>query len=110
MTMRKCKVMVNGIEAGVMTEMDNPRIYLFRYTEAYIKRNLPPVSLTMPLRHEEYMSPYLFPYFFNLISEGENRAMQSSFHHIDKDDDFGILLATARFDTIGAVTVVPINE
>ncbi len=28
--------------------------------------------------------------------------------HIDENDDFGILLATAQYDTIGAVTVKPI--
>ena len=64
----------------------------------------------MPPREEEYRSKNLFPYFFNLLSEGENRVIQSSLHHIDKDDDFGILLSTAQFDTIGAVTVKPIND
>ncbi len=108
--MRKCKVFVNGIEAGVMTENDNPREYIFKYKKDYLENKLPAVSLSMPLRDEEYRSQILFPYFFNLLSEGENRAIQSSLHHIDKDDDFGILLATARFDTVGAVTIEPINE
>jgi len=108
--MRKCKVYVNGIEAGILSENDNPREYVFIYRKDYIENNLPSVSLSMPLREEEYRSRILFPYFFNLLSEGENRAMQSSLHHIDKDDDFGILLATAQYDTVGAVTVIPINE
>jgi serine/threonine-protein kinase HipA len=29
--------------------------------------------------------------------------------HIDENDDFGILLATAQLDTIGAVTIKPID-
>lgn len=107
--MRKCKVFVNGIEAGFLTEYDNPREYVFKYKKDYLDNELPAVCLSMPLRQKEYRSQILFPYFFNLLSEGENRAMQSSLHHIDKDDDFGILLATARHDTVGAVTIEPIN-
>lgn len=108
--MRRCKVYVNGIEAGVLAENDNPREYIFKYEKQYLLNNLPAISLTMPLRKEEYRSNILFPYFFNLLSEGENRFMQSSLHHIDKDDDFGILLATAQYDTVGTVTVKPIND
>ena len=47
-------------------------------------------------------------YFFNMLSEGANRQMQSLLLHIDESDDFGIMLATAQHDTIGAVTVKPI--
>ena len=108
--MRKCKVYVNGIEAGILTEFDFPRNYQFKYHEEYLKSKLPGVSLSMTLQDKEYHSPVQFPYFFNLLSEGENRAMQASIHHIDKDDDFGILLATARYDTVGAVTVEPIYD
>lgn len=106
--MRSCRVYVNGIDAGILTENDNPREYVFKYRPEYLSMNLPGICLAMPPRADEYNSRTLFPFFFNLLSEGENRAMQSSLHHIDKDDDFGILLATARFDTVGAVTVTPI--
>ena len=57
-----------------------------------------------------YLSNHLFPYFFNMLSEGENRQIQSRMLHIDEDDDFGILLATAQMDTLGAVTVKPIDN
>lgn len=108
--MRRCKVYVNDIEAGILAENDSPQEYIFRYHKDYLESKLPAVSLSMPLRENEYRSSVLFPYFFNLLSEGENRAIQSSLHHIDKNDDFGILLATAQYDTVGAVTVVPIDE
>lgn len=108
--MRKCKVYVNGIAAGVLTENENPREYIFKYDTVYLDKKLPQVCLSMPLREEEYRSRILFPYFFNLLSEGENRAIQSSLYHIDKDDDFGILLATAQYDTVGTVTVKPFND
>ena len=42
-----------------------------------------------------------------MLSEGSNRQIQSMLLHIDENDDFGIMLATAQTDTIGAVTVKP---
>jgi serine/threonine-protein kinase HipA len=45
-----------------------------------------------------------------MLSEGANRELQSTLLHIDENDDFGILLATAQNDTIGAVTIKPINS
>ena len=102
--MRQCKVLVHNIEAGILQETDD-RQYVFAYTDGYAGD---PVCLAMPVRREPYRSAYLFPYFFNMLSEGSNRQVQSSVLHIDENDDFGIMLATAQFDTIGAVTVQPI--
>lgn len=106
--MRQCEVYVNGCLSGILTEKENPREYIYKYDEEYIRRNGDAVSLTLPLKKEAYTSPRLFPYFFNMLSEGENRLLQASLLHIDKDDDFGILLATAQYDTVGAVTIKPI--
>ena len=103
--MRQCKVLVNDHEAGVLQETDD-RQYRFTYQEDY---HGAPVCLAMPVRAETYHSDYLFPYFFNMLSEGANRQIQSTLLHIDENDDFGILLATAQNDTIGAVTVKPIE-
>ncbi len=106
--MRQCEVYVHHFRAGVLTE-DDRREYTFVYDAAYLLgKGNPPVSLTLPLRSEPYHSPYLFACFFNMLSEGENRQVQSQLLRIDADDDFGILLATAQTDTIGAVTVKPI--
>ena len=102
--MRQGKVYVNGTEAGILQEEDGGR-YTFSYKDDYQGR---PVCLSMPIRNEEYKSDYLFPFFFNMLSEGANRKMQSQLLHIDENDDFGILLATAQTDTIGAVTIKPI--
>ena len=102
--MRQGKVYVNGTEAGILQEDDSGR-YTFSYNDDYKGR---PVCLFMPLRNEAYESDYLFPFFFNMLSEGANRKLQSQLLHIDENDDFGILLATAQSDTIGAVTIKPI--
>lgn len=53
-------------------------------------------------------SAYLFPFFSNMLSEGRNRIVQSRMLHIDENDHFGILLATAQTDVAGAVTVKPL--
>lgn len=102
--MRQCKVYVHNIEAGILQETDD-RHYIFTYSDRYKGA---PVCLAMPVRTEPYRSEHLFPYFFNILSEGANRQTQSMFLHIDENDDFGILLATAQEDAIGAVTVKPI--
>ncbi len=104
--MRKCKVFVHDKEAGILMETDD-REYLFTYHDNYQGE---PVCLAMPVREETYRSNHLFPYFFNMLSEGANRQVQSILHHIDEKDDFGIMLATAQYDTIGAVTLLPIEQ
>lgn len=106
--MRQCEVFVHGRKAGLLTENGRDD-YEFRYCKEYMESpDAVPVSLTMPLQERPYRSKALFPFFFNMLSEGDNRELQSRILHIDKDDDFGILLATAQYDTIGAVTVKPI--
>lgn len=106
--MRQCEVLVRNIRAGILSEEDNGE-YVFAYDHAYLqKEGQQAVSLTLPLREEPYKSTCLFPFFFSLLSEGENRRIQAALLHIDINDDFGILLATAQCDTIGAVTVKPI--
>lgn len=106
--MRQCKVLINRKYAGVMTETDNPREYVFKYDADYLLKESEPVCIAMPLCAEEYRSPFLFPFFANLLSEGSNRELQANYLHIDKEDDFGILLETAQYDTVGIVTVMPI--
>lgn len=102
---RSAKVFVKGIYAGLLTEIDHEH-YVFRYDDEYYNNpNAPAVSLTMPKINQEYTSPFLFPVFFNMTSEGDNRIIQARNLHIDEDDDFGILLATAHTDTIGAITI-----
>lgn len=104
--MRQCKVLVNGNEAGILREDDNG-IYTFSYNDGYNGRA---VCLAMPVKGKTYSSDHLFPFFFNMLSEGTNRKIQSQLLHIDENDDFGIMLATAHSDTLGAVTIKKINE
>jgi HipA-like protein len=108
--MRKAAVYRNGELLGTLTE-ESRSSYIFRYDDRWFTdAKKPAVSLTLPKSQQEYRSEILFPFFFNLLSEGVNRKLQSRQLKIDEDDHFGLLLATAQFDTIGAITVKPITE
>lgn len=107
--MRQAAVYRNKILAGILTE-ESRNSFVFRYDENYFTdKEKPAVSLTLPKSQQEYKSEFLFPFFSNMLSEGVNRKMQSRLLRIDENDDFGILLATAQYDTIGAVTIKPIS-
>lgn len=100
----------NGVLAGILSE-ENRKSYIFRYDERYFNDTTKPaISLTLPKSKKEYTSQYLFPFFFNMLSEGENRKLQSIQLKIDEEDNFGLLMATAQYDTIGAITVKPITK
>ncbi|MGF1637834.1 MAG: HipA N-terminal domain-containing protein [Cyclobacteriaceae bacterium] len=108
--MRKLEVYRNGILAGTLIEV-NRQHFVFSYDENYFSDiNLPAISLTFPKNKKEFRSPFLFPFFFNMLSEGVNRKLQSSQFRIDEKDNFGLLMATAQNDTIGAVTVQIIDR
>jgi HipA-like protein len=105
--MRRAEIYRDGILAGILTE-ENRKSYVFEYDDAYfVNKDLPAISLTLPKDHKKYQSLHLFPIFSNMLSEGANRKIQSRLLRIDEADDFGILLATAQFDSIGALTVKP---
>ncbi len=106
--MRQAKVFRNGELVGYLTE-EGRRSYQFTYDDAwYADSTKPAVSLTLPKTQKKYTSEYLFPFFYNMLSEGVNKKLQSTQLHIDEDDSFGLLLATAQTDTIGAITVQPV--
>lgn len=108
--MRKANVYLNGTLAGRLSETSE-RKYVFRYADDYFNDpTKPAISLTIPKDRQEYHADHLFPFFFNMLSEGSNRITQSRLLRIDEKDHFGILLATAQSDTTGAIIVKPITE
>jgi serine/threonine-protein kinase HipA len=108
--MRKAEVYNNGILAGILTE-ENRGKYIFSYENNYYADSTKSaISLTLPKTQQEYQSNFLFPFFFNMLSEGVNRKLQSVQLKIDENDDFGLLLATAQSDTVGAIIVKPIEN
>jgi serine/threonine-protein kinase HipA len=106
--MRKAQVYRNSILVGEVIQ-HHAKKYEFIYDdEYYFTSYCPAISLTMPKTQKVYESDILFPCLFNLISEGVNRKLQCRQLQIDENDHFGILLATANNDTIGALTIKPI--
>ncbi|CDN30505.1 hypothetical protein BN938_0400 [Mucinivorans hirudinis] len=103
--MRQAEVYANGVLAGLLTESDIGE-YIFRYDDAFLlDDNQSAISLSFPKSGREFHSDALFPFFFNMLSEGTNKAIQCQTLKIDERDAFGLLLATAHTDTIGAITV-----
>ena len=103
--MRVAEVFTNGVLAGTLSETDEGK-YIFKYDNAYLldSRNRA-ISLSLPKRKEAFIADELFPFFYNMLSEGANKALQCMTLKIDENDAFGLLLATADNDTIGAITV-----
>lgn len=103
--MRAAEVFTNGVLAGTLLETDEGK-YIFQYDDAYLldSRNRA-ISLSFPKRKEAFVADELFPFFYNMLSEGANKALQCMTLKIDENDAFGLLLATADNDTIGAITV-----
>ena len=107
--MRKAEVYCNGELAGILSE-ENLNSYKFLYNDNYFADSRKPaVSLTLLKTQQEYHSEYLFPCFFNMLSEGANKALQCRLLKIDEEDSFGLLLATAQVDTIGSITIKEIK-
>ena len=106
--MRSAIVYQNGRPAGRLTEESPGGPYLFRYDDAwFLDTSKPAVSLTLPKTQQEYRNTSLFPFFFHLLSEGSNREVQTRTWHLDEQDHFGLLLATAHTETSGSVTIRP---
>lgn len=105
--MRRAAVYFNKQFCGILTEDDG---YTFRYDDTYFNDpDKPAISLTLSKKQQEYRSDPLFPFFFNMLSEGINKKLQCRQLRIDENDYFGLLLATAQYDSIGAVTIKPVS-
>ena len=102
--MRKAKVLVNGIEAGIFEELDNDH-YQFTYHQHY--KNAP-VSLTMPVNKTVYEFNYFPSFFEGLLPEGVMLDGLLRKYKLDKNDLFGQLLQVGN-DLVGALTVESIE-
>ena len=102
MANRIAEVYIRNKFAGILKETDDG--YSFLYDENYLNKYNSPVSLTLPLRKEEYVSNILFPFFDGLIPEGFLFDVATNNWKINPSDRFGILLLTSK-DTIGDVSL-----
>lgn len=103
--MRRADVYCRGVLAGVLSK-DPDGTYRFRYAPAYLDDpRCPAISLTLPKQEAPFEAPFLFPFFFGLLAEGADQALQCRVLKIDENDHFTRLLRTCATETIGGVTV-----
>jgi len=103
--MRRANVYCRGVLAGVLSK-DQAGTYRFQYAPEYLSSpKCPAISLSLPKREAPFESPVLFPFFFGLLAEGEDKALQCRVLKIDESDHFTRLLKTCQAETVGGVTV-----
>ncbi len=103
--MRKAEVLYKDEKAGVLIQTDDGS-FTFSYSDEWISiSNKPSISPTLPKNRKEFNSSFLFPFFYNMLPEGSNKQSICKYYKIDEDDYFGILMITAKVDSIGAVRV-----
>ena len=99
--MRRAKVFVAGVEAGVLEELTRGSEYIFRYHETYQGY---PVSLTMPIEQREIWFNRFPPFFDGVLPEGFMLAALLRQTRIEKDDLFSQLVAVGG-NLVGPVTI-----
>ena len=108
--MRKAEVFYKKEIAGLLKQLDDAS-FVFTYNDDWFyDANKPAISLTLSKTQQTYTSKYLFAFFYNMLPEGSNKQTVCFENRIDTKDHFGILLTTAKHDTIGAVTVKKIEN
>jgi len=103
--MRRARVYIHSVEAGVLEELKPGVQYRFRYHEGY---DGPPVSLTMPREQADYLYDGFPPFFDGLLPEGDMLEGLLRQSKLDRDDLFGQLIAVGK-EMVGAVTVEEIE-
>lgn len=104
--MRKAKVFVKGIEAGILTEFVQGKEYVFKYLDDYVGLE---VSRTMPTRGKVYKFDRFPPFFDGLLSEGIQLEGLLKIRKIDRHDYFSQLISIGE-DMVGVVTVKEVSE
>ncbi len=100
--LRKAIVFYKNELAGYLTE--TPKGYTFQYDHEFLKKDIP-ISISLLPGKEPYHAKELFPFFKGLLPEGWYLNIVCATQKVDSKDSFGLLLASASGDTIGAVTV-----
>ena len=106
--MKQGNVYYKNVLAGIVREDENG--FMFQYDSGYLVReDARPISLTLPLREEPYVSQVMFPFFDGLIPEGWLLDVAVESWKINPRDRMGLLLTCCK-DCIGAVSVAPIGD
>ena len=96
---RKGKVYYQDQLAGIIEE-DNEG-FVFTYDQTYLSsKDSRPISLTLPLREQPYVSKTMIPFFDGLIPEGWLLDIVEKNWKINPRDRMSLLMACCR-DCIG---------
>lgn len=104
--MRKAKVYVKGIDAGILTESLQGREYVFEYHDGYTGAD---ISRTMPINLKVFRFDRFPPFFDGLLPEGIQLEGLLKINKIDRKDYFSQLIAVGG-EMVGFVTVKEIVE
>jgi serine/threonine-protein kinase HipA len=104
--MRRAKIFVKNVEAGILTELKQGKEYEFEYQSNYYG---PEISLTMPTNVKIYKFDRFPPFFDGLLPEGIQLEGLLKIRKIDRNDLLSQLIAVGE-DLIGVVTVKEIEE
>lgn len=106
--MQKAEIKYGDRTAGWLIQDEEG--YHFMYDPEYLNGTDPkPVSLTLPLQDNEFMSTTMFPFFDGLIPEGWLLDVAQKNWKLDPRDRMGLLMNCCK-DCIGAVSVHPVGK
>ena len=103
--MRKAKIYFNGSEAGILTEREGEKAYVFEYLDGYTGPN---ISLTIKVSQKRHEFNTFPPFFDGVLPEGPRLEALLRQAKLDRTDYFGQLI-TVGADLIGAITVEEIK-
>ena len=104
--MRKARIYLHGIEAGLLEELLPGKTYRFAYKADY---RGDPISLVMHLSRTTYEFADFPPVFEGLLPEGLQLEGMLRRLKIDRNDFFKQLMATGA-DLVGAITAEEVTE
>lgn len=107
--MTSASVRLSGQPVGTLMVEGDGRLR-FRYLEDWIRSGGQPLSLSMPVRAEEYDHAGAGPFFDGLLPEHPAaRAALGRYLQVSASDDFSLLYALGR-ECPGAVSIVPEDD
>ena len=82
---------------------------VFSYDPAYLEAGLPPLSLSLPLRTNEYPQKKCLPFFEGLLPEGDVKKRISDYLHVSETSTLKLLKELGG-ECAGMVSILPEDE
>lgn len=105
MKARRARVLFDEEVAGRLEETEQGVVFTYDF-DWLAREDAQPVSLTLPLRDEPYLSDGPHPFFLGLLPEGWLLGISIEALKLEPDDAFGLVLQLCR-DCVGNVRLLP---